>query len=177
MAVKLNLLPSDYSLAGPVRQLLKLVRPLNVVLLSLFVVVVLGMGGFFIFSSLSLQSLTSSNNNLKNQIQTQESAQQQIVLLKDRLSKIKTVEVIPNANKNLSGIDPFLTSLSGGSLISDLDVEPQKTSTSIVFKTNSDLTNFIKSLDSNSVFSTITLGTFSYNVTGGYLVGLDFAGK
>lgn len=177
MTIKINLLPENYALAGSVGQVVKLVRPLNVILLALFLVTVIGMGGFFVFGSLSLKSLGSANDSLKSQIQTQEVAEQQIVLLKDRLGQIKTVQAIPNVTGNLNNVDTFLTSLSGNSLISGLDVGPLKTSTSIVFKTNSDLTNFMQSLNSNKIFDSISLGTFSYNPAGGYLVGLDFTGK
>jgi Tfp pilus assembly protein PilN len=177
MAVKLNLLPTDYTLTGPVRQLVKAARSLNVIFLALFLVAVLCMGGFFIFSSISLNSLATENNNLKSQIQAQTAAQQQIVLLKDRLTQIKTVQDIPGAAKSLVKIDPILTLIKDQSLLSELDVDSQKTVVSAIFKSNSDLTNFFRSLDSNSDYSTISLGTFNYSQTEGYQVSLSFTKK
>jgi hypothetical protein len=177
MAAKLNLLPPDYALTGPVGQIVKFARPLNVILLALFLVTVLGMGGFFIFSSLSLKSLTADNDSLKKQIQAQSTAQQQIVLLKDRLGKIKTVQGLPTATQNLTSIDPVLVLVAGNSFLSELDVDSQKVAATIVFKSNSDLTNFLKNISLNTTYSSVSLGTFNYSPAVGYQLSLSFTKK
>lgn len=177
MAVKLNLLPTDYSLAGPIGQIVKASRPLSVISLALFLVMAVGMGGFFIFSSISLNNLNTQNSALENQIQAQASAQQQVVLLKDRIGQIKKVQALPGASKNLNNIDPVLSLLSGNSLASELDVDSQKTSVSLIFKSNSDLVSFLKGLYADKVFSSITLSGFNYNPSAGYQVDLSFVGK
>ncbi len=177
MAVKLNLLPEQFNLSGPLGSIVKFVRPLNVILLALFLATALGMGGFFIFSSISLKNLGTANANLKTQIQSQSAAQQQIVLLKDRLGKIKSVQALPNSLKNLGNIGSVLSSIAGSSFVSELGVDALKTSATIVFKSNSDLTNFVKTLSSTKSFTSITLGSFNYNPTSGYLMTLDFSNK
>jgi hypothetical protein len=177
MAVKLNLLPADYSLTDSVRQLIKIARSLNVILLALFFITVIGMGGFFIFSSISLNGLIKENDNLKSQIQEKSTTQQQIVLLKDRLSQIKTVQELPNAIKNFDKISPILGLVTGNSVFSELGIDSQKITTSIIFKSNSDLTNFLKSVSSSSTYSTVSLGTFNYSPVMGYQVGLSFIAK
>lgn len=177
MAVKLNLLPEDYALTGPVGQIVKFARPLNVIFLALFLVMVLGMGGFFIFSSLSLKSLTTQNGSLEKQIQAQSVAQQQIILLKDRLDKIKTAQGITTAAKNLVTIDPLTALITGNSVLSELNIDSQKASATIVFKSNSELTNFLKAVNANTDYSSISLGTFNYNPVMGYQVSLNFIKK
>lgn len=177
MAVKLNLLPEGFALSGPVGQIIKASRPLSVISLALFLITALGMGGFFIFSSISLRSLTSANEGLKNQIQIQSSAQQQIVLLKDRLGLINTVQAMPTAIKNLNNMNPLLTFVTGTSLLSELGVDSQKVTSSILFKSNSDLTTFVKALSSNATFKSVSLGTFSYSPVAGYQVGINLIGK
>ena len=177
MAVKLNLLPTDYALTGPVRQLIKVVRSLNVVSLALFFVTAVGMGGFFIFSSISLNSLVAENNKLKNQIQMQSVAQQQVVLLKDRLAQIKTARAIPSATKNFEKIGPVLSLVTGNSFVSELGVDPQKTTASVIFKSNSELTSFLKNVSSSTTFASVSLGTFSYSPVTGYQVELRFTYK
>ncbi len=177
MAVKLNLLPTDYALTGPVGQIVKFARPLNVILLALFLIMVLGMGGFFVFSSLSLRNLVADNDSLKNQIQLQSVAQQQIVLLKDRLGKIKTVQAIPTATDNLNGMDPLLVLITGNSFLSELNVDVQKVTATIIFKSNSELTNFLKAVNSNTSYSSVSLGTFNYNPTAGYQISLSLIKK
>ncbi len=177
MAVKLNLLPTDYALTGPVGQIIKFARPLNVILLALFLVMVVGMGGFFIFSSLSLKNLATGNDGLKKQIQAQSAAQQQMVLLKDRLSKIKTIQGIPTATQNLKDINPLLALITGNSFLSEFSVDSKKATATIVFKSNSELTSFLKAVNSNTSYSSIALGTFNYSPVAGYQVSLNFVKK
>ena len=177
MAVKLNLLPKDYALTGPVGQIVKVARPLNVILLALFLITGLGMGTYFIFSSISLTGLKAENDTLKNQIQERSKAQQQIVLLKDRLNQIKIAQAVPGASKNLDKITPMLALITGNSLLSELEVDSVKTNTSIVFKSSTDLTNFIKAVSSNKVYKSISLGTFNFSPAVGYQVSLSFSEK
>jgi Tfp pilus assembly protein PilO len=177
MAVKLNLLPSDYTITGPLATLIKVVRPLNVTLLAIFLAAALGMTGFLIFSSVSLNNLNSTNNSLKSQIQSQQAAQQQVVLLKDRLGKIKRVIAMPSASKSLSNINPLLDSVGETSAITGLDIDLQKTKLSIDFKSNSELTNFVNGLSSQNNFSAILIDSFSYSPVTGYSVGFSFVGK
>jgi Tfp pilus assembly protein PilN len=176
-AVKLNLLPSDYSVSKPVANVLKIVRPLNVALLAVFLAGALGMAGFFIFSSVTLRNLNTANNSLKAQIQAQQEAQQQIVLLKDRLGKIKRIYEVPGASKNFSSMVPFINSIGETNNISEFEVEPQKISLTVAFKSNSELSRFMRSLDSQSPFATVALDSFSYNPASGYTVGMSFTVK
>lgn len=177
MAVKLNLLPPDYSLSAPVRQTIKMVKSLSVILLGLFIVMTSGIGAFLIISSISLKNLSAENESLKVQIQEQSTVQQQVVLLKDRLSQIKTVQAMPSAIDNLNKIIPVSNLVTGSSYISELSVDTQKTSASIVFRSNSDLTNFFKSISENEDYSSITLGTFNYSPIVGYQISLSFTNK
>ena len=177
MAVNLNLLPSDYEVSDSVAKLIKSARQLNVILLAIFFAGALSMAGFFVFSAISLQNLNTQNTNIRNQIQVQQTAQQQVVLLKDRLSKIKRVQAVPGAAQNLTAISPLIGSVSDSGSVSELNVSPQKTSMSLTFRTNSDLVSFIKTLNGNTNFSSITMDSFSYNPTTGYLVSFSFSGK
>lgn len=174
MTIKLNLLPSDYTLTGPVRQLIKVARMLNVILLALFIITALGMVGFFIFSSTSLKNVIAKNDILISEIKAQSVAQQQIVLLKNRLAQIKTINNSPGAMKGFNNLVPALAMISGDSFLSELNVNSQKITSAIVFKTNSGLADFLKSLGSDTAFSSITVGSFSYSPEVGYQVSMNF---
>jgi Tfp pilus assembly protein PilN len=177
MAVKLNLLPADYNLTGPLGQIVKAVRPLNVILLALFLITGLGMGAYFAFSLISLNGLRAENEILKSQIQEMSAAQQQIVLLKDRLTQIKTAQAIPGASENLANISPILNLVAGNSQLSELDVDSRKTNVSIVFKSSSDLSNFLDGVSSNKKYPSVSLNAFNYSPSVGYQVNFNFLGK
>lgn len=174
MAVKLNLLPLDYAVSDSVAQVLKISRPLNVILLGIFLVTGLSMAGFFIFSSITIKNLNTTNNTLKRQIQSLQTAQQQVVLLKDRLGKIKKAYTKPSAIKNLNTMEPVLAILPDTASVSELDIDTQKTTVTVNFKTNQGLTNFMTNVSSQTSFSSISLDSFSYGPLDGYLVGFSF---
>jgi len=174
MAVKLNLLPQDYAVSDSVALVLKIARTLNIILLGIFVVSGLLMAAYFIFSSVTIKSLNTTNNTLKNQIQSLQTAQQQVILLKDRLGKIKRAYTKPSAVKNLTLVEPILASLPNTSSVSELNIDPQKTAMTVNFKTNSALTVFMSNLGTQTSFSGISLDSFSYSPSDGYFVGFSF---
>jgi len=177
MAIKLNLLPQDYAISDSVAGILKIAKPLNVILLTIFLLTTVGMSIFFVVSSVSIKNLNSDNETLKNKIQAQQSAQQQVVLLKDRLGKIKKVYLKPNAEQNLSSIDGFVNDLPSTVSVSELTIDFQKITMLVNFKNNTDLRNFMSSLRDQQTFSNISIDSFSYNKTDGYIVGLVFVVK
>lgn len=170
MPVTLNLLPPEHVTSGALGKILKTARALNVVLLVTFLIFALGLGAYFIFTTSQLRSISASENQLKAQITTLETSEQQIVLLKDRLSKVKTVQGLSTSSKNLAKIDPFVTSLGGETNLSELAIDPQKVDLSILFKSNASLSAFLKSMLGTKDFSSVSLTTFGYNPANGYLV-------
>lgn len=170
MPVTLNLLPPEHVTSGTLGKLLKIARALNVVLLVTFLVFALGLGGFFIFTSAQLRSVTTSENQLKAQITTLEASEQQMVLLKDRLGKVKLVQALNTSSKNLAKIEPFVKSLSTDAGLSELAVDPQKMDLSILFRSNAGLSAFLKSMIDSKDFSSVSISTFGYNPANGYLV-------
>lgn len=177
MAVKVNLLPVDKRVGKGLQRILKVTRMLGVIFLGVFIVFSLGVTAFFIFSSIQLNSLNQSNATLTSQISGLETSETQMILLKDRIAKIKTVQKIPGAVKNLDNISPIITALSADSPVSELDVSPAKIAASIDFRSNTDLANFLKTLSASTAFKTVTLTSFSFNPANGYLVTIDITAK
>lgn len=172
MAVKINLLPPESTVSGPLAKILKITRTLNVIFLGAFIIFALGLAGLFIFSTLQLQSLTSTQNQIKSQISAQETSEQKLVLLKDRLGKIQIVKGVTSSLKSINDVDPFVDLLVGSSTLIELDVDSQKTDLSVLFKTNTDLSSFVKSMTDSKVFKSVILSSFGFNPASGYLVSL-----
>lgn len=177
MPIKVNLLPTERRVSGSLGQFLRISRMLGVIALAVFLVFGLGLGAFFAVSSIELNGLNSSNDALKSQLTSLQTTEAQLVVLKDRIAKIKLAQAIPSATKNLTDFNPFLSSLTSGTGISELDVDTAKISTSIVFTSNSDLTSFIKTLSASTLFKNVSLTTFGYNPTNGYLVSIAVTTK
>ena len=174
MPIKLNLLPAEYVVSGALGRILKTTRSLGVIFLAAFLIFVFGLGAFFVVSTLQLRNAAGSEADLKSQIATEEQSEQKIVLLKDRLKKIKTTLALPSSTKNLENLDPFISSIGGGATLTELAVDSGKADVSINFKNNSDLSAFLGNIDTIKTFKSVIMTTFGFNPASGYLVSLRF---
>lgn len=177
MAIKINLLPSGQRIGKETLKILRVTRILGVVFLGIFIVFGLGLAVFFTFSSVQLNSLNSANKTLKGQVSSLKSSETQLTLLKDRIGKIKKVQNVPTAVKNLESINSLIAGFSSDSNVSELEISPTKITTSINFKSNGDIVNFLKALESSNSFQAIALSSFSFNPATGYLVSVAITGK
>jgi Tfp pilus assembly protein PilN len=177
MPVKLNLLPQGLLISKSLGKALKTIKALNVILSVAFLVFALGMGAYFVLSTITLNGVQNKVDKLKTQVIAQESSEQQLILLKDRIQKISTVKALPNTFKNVENINSLLTGLSGESSISQLDVGQAKVDLSMIIKSNNDLTSFLRSVENTNLFKTVILSSFGYSPVGGYTLGISFTGK
>ena len=172
MTIKLNLLPTEYVVTGTLGKVLKITRSLGVISIAAFLIFAVGLGAFFVISSFQLRNISTEVQDLKSQISTKEQSEQQIVLLKDRIKKIKTVQGLPNSFKNLGNIDPVVSTLTGSASLTELSTDSTKVDMSINFKSNSELAAFLQNLNSVKVFKSILMTTFGFNPASGYLISI-----
>lgn len=172
MAIKLNLLPPDYTVSGSTAKTLKALRSLGVISIAAFVVFALIIVGFFIVSSIESNNLNASINSLTSQIKSQEQTEQKVVLLKDRLKKIKAIQANSGSIDNLDKAGEVVDKLGPDATLTEFSVDPDKVDLSVAFRTNSDLTNFLSELTATKAFKSVVLTSFGFNPTSGYLVGV-----
>lgn len=177
MSVKINLLPSDLTVSKSLGDLLKTIRALSVIGAGAFLVFLVGVGAYFLVSTLSLNALNTSITSLKNQVSTQEKTEQQVVLLKDRLGKISSIESIPGPLPNLMMMRTLLAPLSGNTLISQMQVEAKGTDLTLNIKSNSDLAAFFDAIKNSDNFKSVYLTTLSLNPSTGYSTEVQIVKK
>ncbi len=177
MAIKLNLLPPELAVDKNLSSALKMLRSLGIIGIAGFFIFIIGMVAVFVVSSFTLKNLTNSIADSKSQIAALETSEQQIVLLKDRIKKIGIVQNLPTSLKNLVAIDPFLSNLSIESSVNELNVDSNKISLLLNFKSNDDLSKFLNDLSGSAVFKSVVLSSFSLSPTNGYSVGVNIESK
>lgn len=177
MPIKVNLLPTEQRVGKGLQRVLRITRMLGVISLGVFIVFSLALGGFFIFKSVQLSDLKSTNASLASKIAGLETSETKMVLLKDRLGKIKSLQNIPTSLNNLNSINSLLEPAGTSSTVNDLSVAPNKVSASINFKNNTDLDAFLSGVSESTGFKTVSLSSFSFNPTTGYLVNITAVGK
>lgn len=172
MAVNLNLLPPELAVSKSLGRVLKTLRALGVISIAVFLVFAVGLGIFFIISTISLGNLNSSISQHESQISAQESSEQQIIILKDRIAKISQAKSTPSALKTVTNFDTLLTNLSPDSTISQFNADSSKADISMGFKSNPDLTSFLQAVTTSKLFKSVILSSFGYGPNQGYSVGV-----
>jgi hypothetical protein len=144
----------------------------------LFLLFSAGLGGFFVINNISLNSLNQNVSQLENQISAQETSEQQIVVLKDRVTKIEQAKSSPSALKTITDVNSVLANLSAGTSVSQFNANPTKADLSMSFTTNADLESFIQSFSGSSLpFGSAVLTSFGYSPSSGYQVGVSLTEK
>jgi hypothetical protein len=175
MAVNLNLLPPELAVSKSLGRALKTLRALSVISIAVFLIFAVGLGIFFIISSISLSGLNASVSQHESQISAQESSEQQIVVLKDRIAKISQAKSVPSALKTVTNVDTLLSNLSPDFTISQFNADSSKADISMGFKSNSDLTAFLQAATSSKLFKSVILSSFGYGPSQGYSVGISLS--
>lgn len=173
MSIKLNLLPPELAVDKRTGGILKSIRAFNLILIAFFIVFTIGLSVYFVFTSVILKNKLASVESLKGKIKTLQTSEQQIVLLKDRIKKIVSAQNKPSAIKNLDMSGSVLSTLSGDSQITEMNVDIGKIVFLISFRTTSDLTNFFENLSKTTTFKSAILSSFGFNPLTGYLAGVS----
>jgi hypothetical protein len=177
MPVKLNLLPPELSVSKSLGTILKTFRILGVIGIAAFLIFSVGTLIIFVINTINLNGLNANVAKLKSQVSTQEKSEQQVVLLKDRLAKITTVQKMPSAIPNLVSIEPFLTGLSGDVSVSQIIIDPKSVDLAANIKTISGLTSFLQFFKTPGAFKSVNLASFGFSSKSGYSVEVNAVTK
>ena len=131
-----------------------------------FVIFTLGLVGFFIYSKITLDGVNSSIATLTSQVKAQESSEQQLILLKDRLGKIEEAKSSPNALSKVSGMDSLFENMSADIKLSDVSITPVRMDISLGLYSNDDLTKFFQNLKNTNLFDQVEVSSFNFSGLG-----------
>ena len=174
--ININLLPEEFTVSSGISRILSITRMFGVIFLAIFLVFGLGMVTIFMIYSIQLNNLKNSNSVLTSQIASMQSTETQLVLLKDRIAKIKIADSSSSAIDSVKTFMPLVAVLGASSRVNELDIDSSKITSSLTFSSGTDVSAFIASL-SNTKFAGVSLTSFSFNPAVGYLVGLDIQNK
>ena len=171
MAIKIDLLPAESKIKGGYLKAAKLAKSINLIFFSAFLVIGLLLAIYVVFLSVMLKNTKRDNDFLISEIKKYQTSEQKIVLLKDRLSKIKTLLKLDTASDLLNKIKPIMGQLTQDATITNLKIQPEGASVSMVFKTSGAFGQFLSSQEEGK-FKSLTIDTVSFNPAIGFLVNL-----
>lgn len=172
--IKINLLPQELSVNKKTARVVKIIKNLNIIFLIIFIVSGAMLGVFFFLSSQKLARLQAEASEMETQIKSQQTVEQSVVLLKDRLVKIKTLDNSETAEEMLADIRPVIELLPTDAVVGELSIDSKEIDMGVSFPSSLSLGSFFSSLGRIDNFSKIRLANFSFNPATGYLVGFSF---
>lgn len=173
----INLLPTELLPSAGLLKTAKLLRSILTIGFGIFVVAVLGLVGFFSVNTLSLRSSTARQEELKNSIRSFEQTEQGLILVKDRLSKVKEVEGKENAQNEIDALSTLFSQVPAGVTLSEAVISKEQLDTTFAVGNSAVLGQFMAGLIATEGFTKIELLSFSFNPTVGYLVSVGFSSK
>lgn len=173
---EINLLPVEITPKGFSIRLATILRNVATVGFVILLIAGVGIGAFFLITSTEIRTSNTRQDQYKTTIKSLESTEQSLVLLKDRVGKVKTV-------LGLDTVSPEVQ--KAGAIISTFppDVEAKEIQISEITKftvavtDTSELTKFLSSVIAANKFKKIDLKGFSFSPTGGYLINLEMSDK
>ncbi|KKS77642.1 MAG: hypothetical protein UV74_C0013G0169 [Candidatus Woesebacteria bacterium GW2011_GWB1_43_14] len=168
MPRKIDLLPSelraDTKVVGYAR---------NLRLVAMIVVV----GSFFIFlggvlalylRSRTLSELETERKALENEVTNLEATEQQLVLVRDRIQKIKEVLDSRNNEELITNQAQLVNSFSEGLKFESAEIDPENSQLGVIAVSSREMSNLFDKLSSNRVFQAIVVEELGFSPVLGY---------
>lgn len=174
MPKKINLLPTRHPEVAEVPRLRRLLRLFIISTLALSIFLgVLGLGIIFFLSN-QLKNLSREQADLKTSISSLESAEQSLVLVKDRIQKIQEFLSINQDLENLSKQRFVVNSLPSEILIKKAFINQDGSTVELISPSSVAVRELFSTLIKNQQFSSLLLEELKFNPVLGYQFSLSF---
>lgn len=173
----INLLPTDLSPKGPVVKIAGFIRSIAVISFSALLITGLGISAFFVVNSLQIKNTNTRNEQLKASIQSLETTEQSVVLVRDRLSKVKQILVQDTGGDETQGLANFINQIPPDVQLAEAIIAKNGVETTFLALSSSSLTQLMAGIISQEDFVGIELVSFSFNPNAGYVVSFDLRTK
>ena len=173
----INLLPSQLVLKGKDKILIEGIKKFVFVGFILLIIGSLIVVGYLIFISLRIRSSISNEEFLKSEIDNLQETEQGLFLIKDRISKIKSIYAKQSADAQIALLTDFLLSNQGDYRIIEIQIISERVDLGVSFPSSSSFGLFYKALISSEIYSQVVLKSFSFNPTLGYIATFELTQK
>ena len=143
-----------------------------VVVVFFLVVGLLVLGSYFLLSY-RINASTANQESLKNQIMALEQSEQKVVLIQDRLAKIKEIKASSNIVEEIGTLERVLGSVGENVVISQVELKPSVAKVVVNAGSSINLTRFLGELTSSNSYSKVVMESLDYSVTDGYEMSLS----
>lgn len=172
----INLIPSEMAVPARAVKFAKVISKVSIISSIVLLLVILGLGSYYIYLSLEDKKITQSVNGLKNRISALSQNEQKLILAKDRLSKITSVKKAKSANNEVTNYQKFINQISGSGefQITEANLTTKGTEITLVSQNSSNLTGILKALDEIKGYQRVIISSLAYNQGSGFVANFLF---
>ncbi|KKP48069.1 MAG: hypothetical protein UR39_C0002G0172 [Candidatus Woesebacteria bacterium GW2011_GWA1_33_30] len=176
MDKKINLIPEDLAVPASVVKLTKIINKLSIVMSVVLIVAVLGIVSLLFYFLTNLKRAEASNSLLKDEVTTLEKVEQQLVLTKDKISKINQVKLFDSSDLNLDNfkilqnIIPEFPDL----ILGEVQISSKGIEILISGKDTVSFITFLRRIKEFDAFPNVAISSFSLNPKSGISLNLIY---
>lgn len=172
----INLLPEEFSSKGVVK-IARLIKKILIPVFAIFFVSIAVMLGIIIILNSNLKRISSSQEILTASIKNLERTERGMLLLQERLSKIKLILPDGSSKDKFTQNIQDILGRSPGVNILEIKLVADKINLTAEVATSDRIEEFLSQVLENPLFKEVKLTGFSFNPAAGYSLGLDLTTK
>lgn len=171
----INLLPTDLSPKSSIARASQIIKNASIVGLVLVIVSAVGIIAYLTINSFQIRNSNAQQDQLKAGIKSLEQTEQRLVLTKDRLKYAEEVKGKETAVGALEDLSILVSRLPEGANIRETQISATKTELSLLAESSSVLTQVLAYLVTTDYYEKVKLTSFAFNISSGYVVGVEFS--
>lgn len=172
----INLLPDDFSSKGVVK-VARIIKKVLIPVFAMFFVSIAVMLGIIIILNSNLKRIGNNQEILTNSIKNLEKTERGMLLLQERLSKIKNILSNDSSGGKFTQNVQDILGRSPGVNISEIKLISDKINLEAEVATSDQVEQFLSQVLENPLFKEVVLTNFSFNPATGYSLGLGLITK
>lgn len=170
---EINLLPIDLSSSRGSVKFAEGLKKLIPIFVGIFVIASVLSAVLLVFLTSEINSSHSRQSSLKQDITSLQKTEQQILLIKDRIGKINSLNSNTDAADTFANLDKTFSALPSGVNVSTVEITSDKTKFSVVSKDSLGMATFLNSIVTSGLYKSLILVQFSFTPGTGYTIGLE----
>jgi hypothetical protein len=171
----LNLLPTELTPKPSILKLVGVVKKISTALAVILVFFLIGVVAMFILNSIKIKELKAQESGLKTAVSALEKTEKQLVLMRDRIIKVKKVWEMGATYINADAVRALITQNEGIVSFASLDITSKKVNLQVVSPTSSGVARFLSGLVASDLFKSINLKSLSFSPLAGYSLDLELS--
>lgn len=170
MAAQINLLPKEKSVGKEAQKAVGILNKIAIGLTGALLLIVVVGGGIYFLMAQRLEALRDEEQTLTNNIQSLQSTEASLILLKDRLQKSqeiisqRTTELALSKQQSILAYDPETV------LLDKSEVDRSRSELEIEVASSRNLSGLISHLLTQTTFASLIMTELSFNPALGYKV-------